>query len=480
MTNWTESAGLAVCNIAWLFSCLPGYFAFQAGRDHVASVQMRKLASLLRRNAGTEFGSRWRFGCIRGYEDWRDALPVQEYEDFAPYIDRIKSGGQNLLTSERVLLLEPTSGSSGTSKLIPYTQGLRREFQQAISAWVADIFLGMPSLLCGRSYWSVSPPVQQPDAAGSTVKIGFDDDSQYLGRIGRSLMRRILAVPQDFDHAGEFLASCRGLSFISVWSPTFLDSLFQRDFQRTRGMGSVRFVSAWGDGASAQFTPLVGKYFPQALFQPKGLVSTECFSSFPLFATGHRAVLAYRSHFFEFMDGAGRLHPVQELQQGGQYTLVASTSGGLYRYNTHDRVEVTGFHHAIPLLKFCCRDNHVSDFFGEKLNEDFVAGACRNVFAACGLAPAFHMLTFDGDSYALLLDCEGADYDRIARMLEDELEQNYHYCTCIRLGQLKPALCIPAPSGASRYISFCQGKGIRLGDIKFREIDTSFKKEHLV
>ena len=403
---------------------------------------------------------------------------MQEYEDFEPYIEQIKAGGQNLLTREKVLLQEPTSGSTDSSKLIPYTQGLKREFQRGICAWLADIFLGMPSLLTGRSYWSISPPCKR-DFGESAVKIGFDEDSQYLGRIARLVMKHIMAVPPDFAHAKEFLGACPRLAFLSIWSPTFLQSLFGEDVQFTQAMRSVKFISAWGDGSSAQFTPLISRYFPQAHFQPKGLISTECFASFPLFATDHKAALAYRSHFFEFMDAHGVLHPVEEIQAGERYTLVVSTAGGLYRYNTHDLVQVTGFHHAIPLIRFIGRDNHVSDLFGEKLNDTFVATACKRVFDDYRITPSFHLLTFDTNHYVLLLDCENADADAISHHLEAELRKNYHYENCIQLGQLKPATCIPCPDGAAKYITFCQAKGMKLGDIKFREIDTSFTMEHL-
>ncbi|MBQ9368607.1 MAG: GH3 auxin-responsive promoter family protein [Victivallales bacterium] len=476
MTNWIDTAQLTTCNLAWLLSCLPDYAAFHAGCNAVASVQMSKLASLLHANADTEFGRRWQFGKIRSYADWNNALPVQEYEDIEPYIEQIKAGGQNLLTRDKVLLLEPTSGSSGVSKLIPYTQGLKREFQSGISAWIADIFLAMPSLLTGRSYWSISPPTQR-DFGKSAVKIGFDDDSQYLGRIARLVARRVMAVPPDFTHAKEYLAACPRLAFLSVWSPTFLDSLFGGDVECTLAMRSVRFISAWGDGASAQFTPLISRYFPQAPFQPKGLISTECFASFPLFATDHKAALAYRSHFFEFKNSHGDLHPVQEVQEGEPYTLVVSTAGGLYRYNTHDIVKVIGTYHAIPLIQFLGRDNRVSDFFGEKLNETFVANACRRIFDECHIAPAFHLMTFAKDHYLLLLDCKNADFNALSQLLETELQKNYHYENCIKLGQLKPVRCLPCPDGAAQYIAFCQSKGMKLGDIKFREIDTSFSTE---
>ena len=478
MTNPFDIVRIASCNLVWFLSCLPEYTAFHAGRNSLEYIQKRKLLSLLENNADTDFGKRWHFDRIRSCQDWSSAVPVQEYEDFEPFIEQIKAGRQNVLTREKVLLLEPTSGSTGASKMIPYTQGLKREFQKAIAAWICDIFLGMPSLLAGQSYWSVSPPCKK-DFGNSAVKTGFDEDSQYLGRIAQCLMKHLMVVPPDFSHAGEYLAACPRLAFLSIWSPTFLQSLFGDKFQRTGNMRSVKFISAWGDGASAQFVPLIRQYFPHALFQPKGLIATECFSSFPLFAAGHRAALAYRSHFFEFMDRNGILHPAGELLQNERYTIVVSTSGGLYRYNTHDAVTVTGFYHSIPLIKFCGRDNHVSDFFGEKLNETFVADVCRRIFRESRLEPAFHLLTFGSGRYTLLLECEGADFESISQILEYELEKNYHYKNCIRLGQLKPAVCIPCHDGASKYTAFYQRKGMKLGDIKFRKIDTSFKTEYM-
>src|SRR2546430_2972479 len=50
--------------------------------------------------------------------------------------------------------------SSGATKLIPYTTALQREFQRAIRAWIADLFLHQPALLCGQAYWSISPVAQ--------------------------------------------------------------------------------------------------------------------------------------------------------------------------------------------------------------------------------------------------------------------------------------------------------------------------------
>ena len=49
--------------------------------------------------------------------------------------------------------------------------------------------------------------------------------------------------------------------------------------------------------------------------------------------------------------------------------MVLSTNGGLYRYQLHDVVEVTGHLHQAPTLRFMGKAQGGVDLCGEKLNE---------------------------------------------------------------------------------------------------------------
>ena len=63
---------------------------------------------------------------------------------------------------------------------------------------------------------------------------------------------------------------------------------------------------------------------------------------------------------------------LDELELGERYCVVVTTNAGLYRYNTNDIVEVTGFYHKIPIVKFVGRINNFSDIVGEKIKNSFV------------------------------------------------------------------------------------------------------------
>ncbi|HEY8180673.1 MAG TPA: GH3 auxin-responsive promoter family protein, partial [Thermoanaerobaculia bacterium] len=166
-----------ICGLAnslWLAGCLPELARFRRATKRVREEQQKILFRLL--CGESDFAKQHDFALIKTVHDYQQAVPLRRYEDFLPWIDRITAGEKNVLTPERVNLFEPTSGSSGATKLIPYTASLQREFQRGIRAWIADLFLHDPQLMFGQAYWSVSPPVARRKTIGG-IPIGFDDDS---------------------------------------------------------------------------------------------------------------------------------------------------------------------------------------------------------------------------------------------------------------------------------------------------------------
>ena len=176
------------------------------------------------------------FRSIASPRDFQARVPPTTYDDYRDSIARIAGGERNVLTRERVRLLEPTSGSSGGEKWIAYTSGLRRQFQRGVAAWIADLFQARPAVRRGRAYWSISPASGRVRRTAAGIPIGFDDDAAYLGTIEQWALRRLLVAPSNlarFDDLKMFryctllcLLAADDLALISVWSPTFLTVLF--------------------------------------------------------------------------------------------------------------------------------------------------------------------------------------------------------------------------------------------------------------
>ena len=138
-------------------------------------------------NRDTWFGVRHGFDRIATLHAYQQRVPPATYADFdAADSSASRREKPNVLTAEPVTLLEPTSGTTGGEKLIPYTAGLRRQFQRGVAAWIADLFCRRPAVRRGRAYWSISPALGPPRTSPGGMPIGFADDAEYLGRLDSS------------------------------------------------------------------------------------------------------------------------------------------------------------------------------------------------------------------------------------------------------------------------------------------------------
>lgn len=482
--------------LPWIATNLPGYVRFRSALDNPEETQRTILARYLRRNAGTAFGRTHQFAEIRSAEEFQARVPLSTYTDFEPWIDRIAAGEPNVLTRSPIRALELTSGSSAAAKRIPYTAAMQREIRRAVAPWVFDLYKDRPGLALGCAYWSITPVALEEERVDGPVKVGFEEDSEYLGGFWKRLVDSTLAVPGSVRFAPDVrtfrfqtllsLLRRRDLTLISVWHPSFLTLLMETlpemwerllgEIQSARARELRRFgprdpariwprlglISCWGNAHAALHLEEVRRMFPGVEIQSKGLLATEAFVTIP-FAGRHP--LAIRSHFLEFLEG-DRPRMAHQLEPGGVYSVVVTTGGGLYRYRLEDRVEVTGFVGRTPSLKFLGKEGHVSDLRGEKLHESFVAGALERVFRRLGMKPRFAMLAPEEGGYVLYLETEIAPPE-LDRTVEEELAANPHYRACVALGQLAPArVLLIERDGFARYLQRCKERGQRLGDIK--------------
>ena len=90
---------------------------------HGNEISHKLLMQLVRDNQDTEYGRKYGFREIRSYADYAAKVPLSDYEDYDPYIERMLCFNQkNLITADEVVYYAHTSGTTGASKMIPCTQ----------------------------------------------------------------------------------------------------------------------------------------------------------------------------------------------------------------------------------------------------------------------------------------------------------------------------------------------------------------------
>lgn len=119
--------------------------------------QRRVLARLLRANAGTVFGREHGFARIDTPRDYARAVPIRDYEGFRPYVNRIEAGEDGVLTAERPVMFNTTSGTTAEPKLIPVTAGWRRQTASLTRLWMLRAIQDHPRSFDGKVLYLASP-----------------------------------------------------------------------------------------------------------------------------------------------------------------------------------------------------------------------------------------------------------------------------------------------------------------------------------
>lgn len=90
--------------------------------EHPVETQKKVFEHLLKKAGETVFGRDHEFEKINTFSDFQKAVPVRDYEQLRPYIDRVVAGEENILWPGRPLYFAKTSGTTSGSKFIPITK----------------------------------------------------------------------------------------------------------------------------------------------------------------------------------------------------------------------------------------------------------------------------------------------------------------------------------------------------------------------
>jgi len=86
------------------------------------AVQKQTFSSLIHKASDTAFGKDHDFANIKTYSDFKKQVPVRDYEDLRPYIDRIVAGEANVMWPGKPEYFAKTSGTTSGAKYIPISK----------------------------------------------------------------------------------------------------------------------------------------------------------------------------------------------------------------------------------------------------------------------------------------------------------------------------------------------------------------------
>ena len=84
--------------------------------------QDKVFQNLIKEAKNTVFGKDHKFDTIQSYEDFKNLVPVRDYEDLRPYVECVVKGEENILWKGKPIYFAKTSGTTSGAKYIPITK----------------------------------------------------------------------------------------------------------------------------------------------------------------------------------------------------------------------------------------------------------------------------------------------------------------------------------------------------------------------
>lgn len=375
----------------------------EAWRNNPIDAQRDVLQNLVTSAQYTEFGKKYKFNRLFTLRSFKETVPIHEYEDIKPYIQRIMDGEQNVLWNTPIYWFAKSSGTtSEKSKFIPVSDESLQDGHYKAAKDVLTLYyhahpeselLTGKGLVIGGSHTinQINPEVQYGDLSAVLLQ-----NSPFWGHWLRTPDLEI-ALMHEWENKIEKLAESTIKENVTSISgvPTWTLVLFKRILEKT---GKSCMAEVWPalelylhGGVSftpykEQFRKLIGK---DINYQEMYNASEGCFAASE--KPGDEGMLLFLDHgtFMEFMPVSeyGKKKPrtigLKEVELGKNYALVISTNGGLWRYLLGDTIQFTSL---FPFkVKVSGRLKHYINAFGEEVIVDntdkAIAIACEKTGA---------------------------------------------------------------------------------------------------
>ena len=399
---------------------------FQKALRDPKMTQEIRFSKIIRLLTGTKFSAEHGYDSTCSMHEFREKVPIRQYDELKAWLTPHQNGETKIITRARVSSFVETSGTTSKAKLIPVTKGWAKTISEAQGIWALSLVHDHPTAALGKALTMVSPAEHSKTKGG--ISIGSN-----TGRMHQAqpwwIRRRYPIPPEVFGISPSAVKQYVYLRFalqenISSWTtanPSMLLLLCSRLHEwkgflskdlvngtlrcgpaelldvkdrktlekklratappfdwRPAKIWPLAVVNCWKGGPASYFLSRL----PSALgadipIREVGITASEGYFALPLGSNWNGGVLWTQGHILEFVDEHNQCFWSWEIELGKQYRLVITTETGLIRYDLNDIIEVVGFCHQTPVVRFVGKAGRFLNSVGEKLSEEQLSLAVR-------------------------------------------------------------------------------------------------------
>lgn len=350
-------------------------------------VQVELFKKLIASAKDTEWGKKYDYASIQTRDQFRERVPISDYDQLKPYIERLRKGEQNLLWNTDIKWFAKSSGTtSDKSKYIPVSNEALEECHYKGGKDMLSIFFH-----------------NQPDSrifvgkglamGGSSNITEINNESYYTGDLSAILLQnlplwvqlkktpnRSIALMDEWESKIEKMArvtmehDVTSISGVPSWSLVLIRRILEIS-------GKTNLADVWPNlevffHGGVNFDPYRKQF--KELIQSDLMTYVETYNASEGFfgiqdRTDHNDMLLMLDYgiYYEFIpfDQIDEEKPktllLSEVEAGKNYAMVISTNGGLWRYLIGDTIKFTS---TKPYrIKITGRTKNFINAFGEEL-----------------------------------------------------------------------------------------------------------------
>jgi len=352
----------------------------QRWMENPVKTQEETLQRLISSAKNTQFGINHQFDSIVNYEDFKQKVPVRDYEGLRPYFDAMVSGKADVLWPGKPLYLAKTSGTTSGTKYIPLTkESIPYHINSAKNALLHYVNeTGNANFLNGKLIFLQGSPLLE------------DKNGLKFGRLSGIVAHYVPKYLQT-NRMPSWETNC-----IEDWE-TKVDAVVKETIPEK--MTLISGIPPWLIMYFERLLEVSGKENIQSLFKDLQLMVTggvnyepyrekvnqligrniDCIQTYP----ASEGFIAYQNTqqeedlllllnngmFYEFIpvDEFSNDHPrrlsIKDVELGKDYVLILNTNAGLWGYNIGDTVRFTSLNPYKIVVSG--RIKHFTSAFGE-------------------------------------------------------------------------------------------------------------------
>ena len=319
--------------------------------------QQNVFQNLLASAKETQFGKDHNFSEIKSFEDFAKQVPIRDYEELRPYVDRVVNGEENILWKGKPIYFAKTSGTTSGAKYIPLTkESMPFHIEAARNAILGYIYeTGKTDFVDGKMIFLQGSPILEEK---NGIKLGrlsgivahFVPKYLQKNRMPSWKTNCIEDWETKVDSIVEetFNENMTVISGIPSWVQMYFEKLEQKGNKPVGDIFKNFNLFIYGgvnyEPYRAKFENLIGRKVDSIELFP----ASEGFFAYQDSQKDKGMLLLLNSGIFyefvkseEFFTENPKRYTIGEVELKVNYVLIISTNAGLWAYNIGDTVQFT-------------------------------------------------------------------------------------------------------------------------------------------